>query len=308
MRCIVLFAVLLAPGVTHAETPGLRIVDSRGLRFVEADLPKGTLTLALPGDIAAGDAVSGLLSIDAPDGADVTSASLHVGVQGFRASRARSTAAFRVPAGATDVPMEVVGEDGAILASGRVPVAPAVAPTVAPSVAAKEPRALPTRCPRHNLFVIEGRFDGDRRNTDVRIGDAWLTPWAESPRRIVLVGPEKLTGRHALDVGDDPWTAHGVVDVIGVEAEPRSKQAKAGEIVTITLRVSGVAALTPADAFIVDLETWIAGGAESTEALTITPSPPGDAVTLTRTFAVPSDGLFNCLARLRNEVSRPRMP
>ena len=304
MRRFVLLAALLAPSLARAAPPGVRIADSRGLRIFEADLAKGTLTLALPGDVAAGDAVSGLLSIDAPDGADVTAASLRVAGQSFRASRARSAAGFRVPVDAKDVAMEVVGDDGAVLASGRVPVGPAVAP--------REPRALPKTCPRRNLFVIDGRFDGDLRNTDVRIGDAWLTPWAESPRRIVLVGPRELTGRHAIDVGDDvgdvEWTAHGVVDVIGVEAEPRTKQAIAGESVTITIRVSGLAALGPSDALTVDLESWMTGEAEKTEALTITPAPPNDVVTLTRAFAVPADGTFNCLARLRNEASSRRVP
>lgn len=283
------------------ESPrGVIVTDARGFRFVRAELALGTLSLGLPGDIAAGDTVSGMLSIEAPDGIEIPAASIRIAGETFPASRDVSIAAFRVPPGVATLSLDVLDDSGDVVASGTVPVG------VAP--ADETPRPLPQRCPRRNLFTIDGRFDGDLRNTDVRIGDAWLTPWAESPRRIVIAGPRRLTGRLALDLGDEEWTAHGTIDVIGVEAEPRSKPVTAGESVEITIRVSGLAALAAAEVLTIDLDRWITGEPPSTEALTITPSPPSDVVTLTRSFAVPANGTFNCLARLRNEVSRAQLP
>lgn len=280
--------------------------SSRGFIVVTFPVTGQGLALLLPSDLAAGDVVSGIVtsergpvradrrsSLDVVDLADF--ANHVVVVEGTSSRLGSGVVSFAIPRRATDVELRLNDPDGSLVARVRVPVAP----RRPPGGDALLPRLVPTR----GLFTIHGRFDGDLRNTDIRVGDVALRPWAESPRRVVLPGPPAGEGAASLEVRDGGWSAFGPASVVGVAVTPRRLAARRGQPVPVTLTVSGLA---PGEPAMVDVKDWTDGADPMTTSVVVygTDATGGEA-RLTLPLGARADGMFRASARLRTEASMP---
>jgi hypothetical protein len=277
---------------------------ARSLLLVGWTLPEGELSAHLPDDVRAGDLVSGRLFFHAADGDRDDELSLlppgerpmadHViEAAGTTVRVGDGVIAFRVPSGVTGVPLSLRDAAGVVRGEVDVPVADAGTGDTAAG-------AWPPYCQLNGLVRVDGRFDGDLRNTEARIGDADLQVWAESPRRIVAIVLGTATGRQAVRLLDGDWKCRGAIDVLGLTVHPRQARATAGAGTTIRMTVTGLERLRADLRPVIDLSAWIGGGWSVATEHVVDPTAALDGcLVLTTDVVAPERGLLQTLGRIR---------
>lgn len=227
-----------------------------GLRTSTFDTLQGTVTVHLPNDAAAGDTLSGTVSVE-PAGErrrevrrNTDELSGHVvDVAGTEAPAGEGRIEWTVPADLAGDLARLVLRDrsGREVATAEIPV------SRRPAIPARD-YELPPIAQAGRPLPISGAFDGDLTTTGVSVGGQAAEVLAESPRQVVARTPTGATGPTEVTVSEGgSLVASGTVNVVGLALDAPRLHLQRGERTSVTVEVRGLQDLPPS-AFPVHLE------------------------------------------------------
>lgn len=241
-----LVAGLLATGASLAA--GADEVESKlsttpGIHVVSFKLSAGTVYVNLPDDLAAGETFSGVVN-PVPAGPDSKSreqqarelGTYGVELAGGRASTSKPIRTFLVPAGAPSLKVRLVDDHEGTVGEVEVPLGPGGTPPAGYTVPALGQSGAPVQ--------VSGPFDGDLSNSSVRINGQEADPMGESPRQIVVRGPQDGQAETPVEVRErGAVVTAGVYRNVNVQLSAGATTLRSGQKTTLTIRVTGVEGL-----------------------------------------------------------------
>ena len=214
-----------------------------GFHVVTFSLPAGTIYVNLPDDLAPGDTASGTVN-PVPAGAAESDragprqelSAFSVEVAGERAPAIAGVRTFRVPPGGATLAIRLLDPQGRTAAEVKAPLRSPVPPPSGYQVPAVGQAGGPVR--------IAGAFDGDLSNSSVQIGGKPVPPMAESPRQLVVRGPEEPAPPAPIEVRErGAVVASGTYRNVSVRLSAPLTNLLAGQRTTLTITVSGLESL-----------------------------------------------------------------
>jgi hypothetical protein len=240
---LALTALIASAGaVTLTAGPG-SLETVPGLHVAMFDMPSGKIYVNLPDDLAPGDTASGTVN-PVPAGPserdrarqlkELNGYLLELG--GQRAPTSQPVRRFVVPAGVTTLAVVLLDAHGRPIGEVKAPVGAAAPPS---------PRYLvPPVGQSGRAVCVRGPFDGDLSAAAVQIGGKPAQALAESPRQLVVRGPEEGAAPAPLEVSQ-----HGKVVTTGtyrnvaVRLSAALTNLLAGQHARLTIIVTGVEGL-----------------------------------------------------------------
>jgi len=243
------FAALLTAGLagTPAAVAAADVSSSMesgdAIQFATFSLDAGAIYVNLPRDVAPGDRASATVNPVPAGGAekDVKKQreELHrYGVQigGARAPASERVRTFTVPRDASAVPIALVDRRGERVAEVQATVGPASPVPAGYAVPEVGQGGAPVR--------IAGPFDGDLSNSSARIGGKDADAIAESPRELLLRGPQEGSAETAVEVRErGAVVTSGTYRNVGVRLAADATTLRSGQRTTLTVTVTGVEGL-----------------------------------------------------------------
>lgn len=237
-------AVLLWSGAAAARAAAITgsLESGPGFQVAAFSLPAGTVYVNLPDDMAPADTVSGTVNPVPAGASEIEQArqrqeigAFSVELGGQRAPATAGVRTFTVPAGAT-LAIRLLDARGRTAAEVNAPLR---YPVPAPS-SYRVPEVGQTGGP----VRIAGAFDGDLSSSSVRIGGKPAQPMAESPRQLVVRGPEEPTPPVPIEVSErGRVVATGTYRNVSVRLSAPLTNLLAGQHTTLTVTISGVEGL-----------------------------------------------------------------
>lgn len=247
---LALLATLAAPAARAADPPVTVELEQRaGLATVRFLLPQGVVAVHLPDDLAAGETVSGSLTLalaPAPprkeEKARAQLALLTVDVGGLPQRPAPTSLSgltvcgdLACDGGGSAVPVRLRNRKGEVLAEGRVPVTE----PLPPSTAYRYPPVGQTG----GYLEIHGPFDGVAASTRLVIHGLRAAVVAESPRRTLVEVPAGAVGASTLELQEGPARAAGPFRALRTALRLGKPSLAPGERTTLWLEIQGLADL-----------------------------------------------------------------
>lgn len=241
-------ALLLAPALftsVQAGDTNAKVTTEGGLTTATFDTPQGAISVRLPGDLAAGDTISGTV-VSEPAGATPAEQQANTArLDGYVVELESGDDASSRPVGERVLPWAVPpaakltriilrAPGGEVLGRARVPVAPA--PPAPPPAGFDFPEFVQPGQP----LVIPGSFDGDFSSTGLNMDGTSLDLLAESPRALVAQCPAMDPGPAKLALGEGFDINHGTTNVVTVALSAESTKLARGESVPVAVRVEGL--------------------------------------------------------------------
>ncbi|HEY2944459.1 MAG TPA: hypothetical protein VGN09_18650 [Vicinamibacteria bacterium] len=241
LRVVVL--VLSSSALAPAATVTGSLESGPGFHVATFPLPAGTIYVNLCDDLAPGDTASATVNpvpaaTSASDEArlrqELDAFSVEIG--GQRAPVSVGVRTFTIPAGATAITIWLVDPRGRPAAEVRAPLhAPAPAPSS---------YRVPDVGQAGGPVRIAGPFDGDLSDSVVRIGGRPAQAMAESPRQLVVRGPEEPAPPAPIEVSErGSVVAAGTYRNVSVRLSAPVTNLLAGQHTTLTITVTGLEAL-----------------------------------------------------------------
>ena len=215
-----------------------------GFQVVTFSLPAGRIYVNLPDDLAPGDAASGTVNPVPAGATEIDQArqrqelsAFSVELAGARAAATAGVRTLRVPPGATPLAVRLFDPRGRLAAEVRVPLGSPAAPSARYRVPEVGQTGGPVR--------VTGPFDGDLSNSSVRIGGRPAQPMAESPRQLVVRGPEEPAPPAPIEVSErGQVVASGTYRNVSVRLSAPLTNLLAGQRTTLTITVGGLEGLS----------------------------------------------------------------
>ena len=234
--------VIAASAAARAASISGSIESGPGLHVASFALAAGRIYVNLPDDMAPGDTVSATVNpVPAGTGDSVQTrqrqemGAYSVELAGQRAPATAGVRTFTVPAGAA-LPIRLLDERGR-------PAAEVTAPLRAPSPPPSSYR-VPSVGQTGGPVRIAGAFDGDLSNSSVQIAGKPAPPMAESPRQLVVRGPEEPSPPAPIEVRErGRVVASGTYRNVSVRLSAPLTNLLSGQHTTLTVTVSGLETL-----------------------------------------------------------------
>jgi hypothetical protein len=214
-----------------------------GLHVAMFDMPSGKIYVNLPDDLAPGDTASGTVN-PIPAGPserdrvrqlkELNGYLLELG--GQRASTSQQVRRFVVPPGVTALGIVLLDTHGRPIGEVKAPVGSAAPPP--PSY------LVPPLGQSGRAVCIKGPFDGDLSAAAVQIGGKPTQAIAESPRQLVVRGPEEGAAPAPLEVSQQgKVVTTGTYRNVAVQLSAPLTNLLAGQHTRLTITVTGVEGL-----------------------------------------------------------------
>ena len=222
---------------SHTET-------ASGLHTSSFQTPAGVFKLNLPDDMAAGDTISGTVSVEAKNQDELSGVVVQIsqpqskGSEKILATAPASGKSFKMilptaAAGGSGYLIAKLLKNGKELARTTVPVQPQAA-AAAPNF------ELPAIGQAGKPIVVTGPCDGDFANTAIQMGGQELPLLAESPRKIVTESPTNIQGKTTITVHEGTASSWGEYRNVRVRLTSPNTQLASGEQTIVAARVSGL--------------------------------------------------------------------
>jgi hypothetical protein len=234
-----------APAVAQ-DAATSKLSSAPGIQVASFRLEAGTVYVNLPDDMAPGETVGATVN-PIPTGPDAEArerqreklAGYAVELAGQRAAASERVRTFRVPASAVALAIRLVdprgraaGELEAALRPGPPPPADYTVPDLGQSGAPMQ---------------VGGSFDGDLSNSSVRIDGRDAEPIAESPRQLVVRGPQVGAADATVEVRErGTVVTTGSYRNVHVKLSAGATALRSGQETTLTVTVTGVEGLREA--------------------------------------------------------------
>ncbi len=220
-----------------------------GVRSADFDTPHGRVTVHLPHDVAAGDTLSGTVSV-APEGDsprklrkntdELVGHVVTVGGTDHEVSAGRFAWNVARDAAGTAARLVLSDRRGREVASAEIPVSRAV-----PAFARPEGFRLPPLAQAGRPVRVVGPFDGDLASTSVTVGGRSVELLAESTRGAVFRAPVDLEGPQEIALREGDAEVTGTCNLVSLGLSAPRTDLMRGERTTVTAQVAGLAGLPP---------------------------------------------------------------
>ena len=236
-------ALLLCAGAAAARPAAITgsLESGPGFQVAAFSLPAGTVYVNLPDDMAPADTVSAMVNPVPAAAREADQArqreelgTFSVELGGQRAPATAGARTFTVPAGAT-LTITLLDPRGRTAAEVKAPLR---SPAPAPSG-----YTVPVIGQTGGPVRISGAFDGDLSSSSVRIGGKPAQPMAESPRELVVRGPEEPGPPAPIEVSERGRVATGTYRNVSVRLSAPITNLLAGQHTTLTVNVGGLEGL-----------------------------------------------------------------
>jgi hypothetical protein len=261
-----------------------------GLQRINVSTVRGTITVQLPAAIHANDQISGT----------VTAVPAKIGMSKKDKKRARkqqqalenftvafngnttpisdTSLAFTIPKDNPNNSCDLVIYNRKGKAIATVPIPITNAERVRNN---KTSIQIPTYVRAGNTCHIKGNFDGNMKNSEVKIGDTSLPIIAEAPDRLICEVPNTIAGQQKITVTENGITQTAPCNVVGMNLSVGKFNLLKGESTNLSIDVFGLEGLEAPVEIVVENRTQenisLQGG--NTQHITITPehvSPQGN--------------------------------
>ena len=228
---------------TLAEEANTALESADAIHVAIFDLDAGSIYVNVPDDLRPGDTGSGTVS-PIPAGTDESErARQHEELSGYRVVLAGQPApvseevrTFRLPADAKTLTIALVDRQGRPAGEVKAPLGPAPSAPASYDVPSLGQSGAPVR--------IAGPFDGELANTSVRIGGTEAEKVAESPRQVVVRGPQEGAAAAPVEVRErGAVVTTGTYRNVDVRLAAGATTLHSGERTTLTVTVTGVEGL-----------------------------------------------------------------
>jgi len=239
----VVMLLLSSPALVPTASATGSLESGPGFHVASFPLPGGTIYVNLPDDLAPGDTASATVN-PVPAGADATDQARQreglnaygVEIAGQRAPASVGVRTFTVPAGMATIVIRLLDPRDRPAGEVKVPLRSPAPPPSSYRVPAVGQSGGPLR--------ITGPFDGDLSNSSVQIGGKPAQPMAESPRQLVVRGPEEPAPPAPIEVSERGRViAAGTYRNVSVRLSAPLTNLLAGQHTTLTITVSGLEGL-----------------------------------------------------------------
>ncbi len=246
-------ALVFSAATTQAQGVDVDVEPRWGIRTADFDTPHGRVTVHLPHDVAAGDTLSGTVSV-APEGDNPRKirkssdelAGHVVTVGGAPHEVSGGRVAWTVARDLADTAARLILSDrkGREVASTEIPISQGI-----PAFARPDAYRLPPLAQAGRPARIVGPFDGDLSSTSVTIDGRSVELLAESTRGAVFRAPVDLDeGPRTIVLREGDVTVTGKCNLVSLGLSAPRTDLTRGERTTVTARVAGLADL-PSSAF-----------------------------------------------------------
>jgi hypothetical protein len=205
----------------------------------------GTIRVSLPGDMAAGDTISGTV-IAEPSGKTDKEKQRNAGeLNGYvielenQKSPVSGGVMRRVALAPTTLAPSLILLDAKGKQIAVMPIAVQPSSTPAPKTF-----DLPTLGQAGRPIEIIGPFDGDSSNTNVKLGDTPAKVLAESPRKLVVASPSNVVGPTEIKVTENGTTTTGPFRNLKIDLTAPKTSLLKGESTELRVEVNGLEGLT----------------------------------------------------------------
>jgi hypothetical protein len=232
-----------AAGVVGADEVESALSTSPGIHVASFRLVAGTVYVNLPDDLAAGETFSAVVN-PVPAGGDpevverqtVELARHDVEIAGTRAAASQRIRTFAIPGGASTLEIRLLDDSGRGVGTVEVPLGSGGTPPAGYVVPALGQSGAPV--------PVRGPFDGDLSNSSVRIGGKEADPIGESPRQLVVRGPQEGEAEAPVEVRErGAVVTTGTYRNVDVQLSAGATSLRSGQRTTLTIRVTGVEGL-----------------------------------------------------------------
>lgn len=238
-------AALLAAGFVPASAvaDSGSLESSPAIHVVTFSLPAGRIYVNLPGDLGPGDTAGATVNPVPAGASDPDQARQRQELNGYavelggqRSPASEGVRTFAVPAGASSFAIKLFDPRGRPAGEVKAPLRPASPPPSGYVVPSVGQGGGPVR--------IAGAFDGDLSNSAVQIGGRPAQPMAESPRQLVVRGPEEGGPPAPIEVSErGRVVATGSYRNVSVRLSAPITNLLSGQRTTLTVTVTGVEGL-----------------------------------------------------------------
>jgi hypothetical protein len=226
-----------------------------GLITTTFDTLKGTVSVNLPDDVAAGDTISGTV-ITQPKGATKDEqAKNEDSLNGYVVEVAKQEnpkqqqqgSKWVIPPAAQFIPVVLKNREGKIVAQTQVPLGQGNVVKTKPNgdVPDQGTYSTPPLGQAGRPVSVAGPFDGDFNNTAIKLGNNTAQFLAESPRKVVVRSPANLIGPAPIEVSErGRIVARCNYQSVGVRLAADKLSLIRGEQTTLTLTLNGLDGVT----------------------------------------------------------------
>ncbi len=251
-------AVLISVGVLAAVANSLTKQASAQVPAPDFDVyvpaltfnlraPGGTVKVSLPGDMAAGDTISGTVVAE-PSGKTETEKQRNAGeLNGYvvELENQKSTVSGGVmrrillAPGINAPNLTLMDKKGMSVANIKFTLRPSPPAATRPStfgVGGVGQAGKP--------IVVYGPFDGNSANTSAKVGDIKVNVIAESPRKIVVESPGDVVGPTNIEINENGTTATRPFRNLKIDLTAPKTSLLKGESTELHVEVNGLQGLT----------------------------------------------------------------
>lgn len=258
-----------------------------GLQTATFNTPQGNVTVYLPGDVYAGDVISGKV-IAEPSGKDESQVKRNSNVlNGTVVELGEDKSPVNDKKGKWNLPGNIVtGITNLILQDkggeelGRVPlpVSPTPRESFIPEQLSESDFYIPSHTRSGRPTPITGHFDGDFTSSGITINNEEVKLLAESPGKLIFESPRDITGPVDIEIKEGDFVMHETMNLLDVNMQADRLNLMKGEQTIVHLEVEGMQGMDePVSVGIINLSSntvKIAGG--DRQMLEITPDKISD--------------------------------
>ncbi len=249
--CALLFSFLSTPPTRSQNSQP----DQNKVRTVVLKAPLGQVKVYLPGDIAAGDTMSGTVTTE-PAGKTETEKQNNTrklnGLVIHEVNKASDSAEEQRwpvsggviqklkigPALIGNLQLILLDEKGKRIDIATIPITPTPNPSAPPNF------LIPQIGQTGRLLPITGPFDGNSANTNINIGGTNAKVIAESPRSAFVEIPKTVVGPSNIKVTDNGSSATGNFRALKIDLTAPKTSLIKGESTELHVEVQGLEGIT----------------------------------------------------------------
>jgi PEGA domain len=296
--------------IAQGPTVAASTESKDGLTTLVFQTPMGVIRANFPGDLAAGDTISGTVTDEpagtTPEERNANSATLsgYVIDTGNRQTTPRDhRATWLIPPAVTTITVLLRNRPGGPqVGQGVVPVAPPAIPDPSNQAITGNDFDLPTIGQESRTYPINGRFTGDSSNTTVSVGGKPAEVLAESPRRAYFTPPAGVSGSSRIELHEGNVTVTGEFRTLIVQLRGDTNLIK-NQTAPLVITVGGLAGGTqPVDMTLENRSpgvVLVSGGPVQNFRIAPQEVTPAGLYTTTRTMTGVMRGRFDISAFVR---------
>lgn len=231
--------------LAQKQNPSAQTKRESGLTVTTFETRRGTISVKLPDYMSAGDTISGTVVAEPAGKSDKEKQNNAAELNGYvidienQKARVSNGVIQRVHLLPDIDEPTLILLDGNGKPAGTVVIPLRPMPATIPSTV-----TLPALGQAGRPIQIQGPFDGDSSNTNVKLGDTPAKVLAESPRKLVVESPRDVVGPTVIKINENGNSTNGNFRNLKIDLTAPKTSLLKGESTELHVQVNGLEGLT----------------------------------------------------------------